>query len=192
MNRSDWIEPLWEGPTLPTDGNVLRCLTCERGASRAGGSREHPPSKGPLTACRTFEAGVEQVFPGIAEQGVCEYEVQRAQQQVVWVHQVVADHREVTWAWNNKTEAWGTNHICRRSQWRAQTRLCLLLLVYCPQVKPVSFLLMKTTTNCMFAAKLQTGNVCTFSVDIQHPAEVEDFAHSTWMASIKHKQKIFK
>ena len=43
----------------------------------------------------TFEAGVEQIFPGVAQQSVGEDEVEGAQQQVVRVHQVVADHREV-------------------------------------------------------------------------------------------------
>lgn len=175
--RSDCIVPVWEGPTLPTDGNILRCLNCEWGASGAGGSREHPPSKGPLRACRTFEAGVEQVFPGVAEQGVCEDEVQGAQQQVVWVHQVVADHREVSWAGNNVTTAWGTNHVCRVSWWCVQTRL---RLVSWWKLRQIACLLPNFTQELF-----------TFSADVQHPAEVEDFAHGTRMASIKHKQRIF-
>lgn len=43
----------------------------------------------------TFELRVQQVLPGVAQQGVGEDEVEGAQQQVVRVHQVVADHREV-------------------------------------------------------------------------------------------------
>lgn len=45
----------------------------------------------------TFKAGVEQLLPGVAKQRVGEDEVQRAQQQVVGVDQVVADHGEVPW-----------------------------------------------------------------------------------------------
>lgn len=43
----------------------------------------------------TSKVWVEQLLPGVAQQSVGEDEVQSAQQQVVGVHQVVADHREV-------------------------------------------------------------------------------------------------
>lgn len=43
----------------------------------------------------TSEAGVEQVFPGVAQQSVGEDEVERTQQQMIRVHQVIADHGEV-------------------------------------------------------------------------------------------------
>ena len=45
----------------------------------------------------TSEVRVEQVPPGVAQQCVGEDEVERAQQQVVRVHQVIADHGEVPW-----------------------------------------------------------------------------------------------
>ena len=44
----------------------------------------------------TSEVWVEQVFPCVAEQSIGEDQVQRTQQQVVGVYQVVADHWEVT------------------------------------------------------------------------------------------------
>ena len=44
----------------------------------------------------TSEVWVEQVFPCVAEQSIGEDQVQRTQQQVVGVDQVVADHWEVT------------------------------------------------------------------------------------------------
>lgn len=43
----------------------------------------------------TSEVGVEQLFPGVAQQSVGEDKVESAQQEVVRIHQVVADHREV-------------------------------------------------------------------------------------------------
>lgn len=43
----------------------------------------------------TFEVRVEQLLPGVAQQSVGEDEVESAEQQMIRVHQVIADHREV-------------------------------------------------------------------------------------------------
>lgn len=43
----------------------------------------------------TFKAGVEQVLPGVTQQSAGKDQVQSTQQQVIRVHQVIADHREV-------------------------------------------------------------------------------------------------
>ena len=68
------------------------CITCERlpTLSLEGRIRTGRVVQG------TSEVWVEQVFPGIAEQGIGEDQVQRTQQEVVGVDQVVTDHREVT------------------------------------------------------------------------------------------------
>lgn len=46
---------------------------------------------------RTFEGRVEQVFPSVAQQSTGEHKVESTQQQMIRVHQVVADHGEVPW-----------------------------------------------------------------------------------------------
>lgn len=46
---------------------------------------------------RTFEGWVEQVFPGVAQQSAGEDKVESTQQQMIRVHQVIADHGEVPW-----------------------------------------------------------------------------------------------
>lgn len=45
----------------------------------------------------TSKVRVEQVLPGVAQQSVGEDQVQRTQQQVIGVHQVITNHREVPW-----------------------------------------------------------------------------------------------
>lgn len=47
----------------------------------------------------TFKVWVEQLLPGVAKQSVGEDEVERTQQQMIGVDQVVTDHREVPCKW---------------------------------------------------------------------------------------------
>lgn len=46
-------------------------------------------------AAGTSEVCVEQLFPGITQQSVGEDEVESTEQQMVRIHQVIADHWEV-------------------------------------------------------------------------------------------------
>lgn len=59
----------------------------------------------------TSEVWVEQLLPGVAQQGVGEHQVQGAQQQVVGVDQVVADHREVPCGSRAEAARGGVRHF---------------------------------------------------------------------------------
>lgn len=59
----------------------------------------------------TSEVRVEQLLPGVAQQGVGEHQVQGAQQQVVGVDQVVADHREVPCGSRTEAARGGVRHF---------------------------------------------------------------------------------
>lgn len=53
---------------------------------------------GEIAGVATFEVRVEQLLPGVAQQRVGEDEVESAEQQMIRVYQIIADHREVPWS----------------------------------------------------------------------------------------------